>query len=148
MQRFILTAAAVLAFGPAVFADDAAKVAKELEGTYSLKSAMLGGQPAPEQISKGLKAIVIKDGTIDVQIETDIAGKKEVRSDIASFKLDPSKKPAQIDLTPSKEKDKLRLGIYKFEKGELTLCIAREGDRPVDFDGKGEHVMKLVITKK
>jgi uncharacterized protein (TIGR03067 family) len=122
-------------------ADDAAKILKDMEGNYELKALTLGGEKAPEQLTKDLKGISIKDGVIKIEMAS--------RSDDAKIKLDPSKKPGHIDLTPVKDDaGKVRLGLYLFEKGELTIVFAREGDRPANLDGKGEKEMKMVLTKK
>ena len=40
------------------------------------------------------------------------------------------------------------MGIYKLEKDELTMVIAKEGARPRDFDAKGQGIMKVVLQKK
>src|SRR5437899_11614291 len=70
--------------------DDAAKAAKKLEGTYSVVEATRGGKPEPK--AADVKAFVIKDGKITIE-----AKDKDMK---AKFKLDPSKTPAEIDITP------------------------------------------------
>jgi uncharacterized protein (TIGR03067 family) len=58
------------------------------------------------------------------------------------YTIDPSKSPKAIDLTndgPSEQlKGKKQYGIYKLEKGKLTICVtgspgATEEDRPKEF---------------
>ena len=52
-----------------------------------------------------------------------------------TFKVDPKKKPAHIDVTDNN--GKTVQGIYKLEKDELFICIGeRSGKRPTDFAGK------------
>ena len=64
-----------------------------------------------------------------------------------SYKIDPKKKPAHIDLTD--DNGKTIAGIYKIEKGELYVCIGeRSGKRPTDFAGKDETVIVLKRQKK
>ncbi len=121
-------------------AQDAAKVLKEWEGNYELKSLMVGGKAAPEQMTKDLKGIEVKNGEMIIKLGS--------RDDTAKMSIDPSKKPATIDLTPKNDKAESRLGIYKVENGELTIVFNRKGDRPTSFEGKGEDEMKMVIKKK
>jgi uncharacterized protein (TIGR03067 family) len=60
------------------------------------------------------------------------------------YTIDPSKSPKAIDLTydgPSEQfKGKKQYGIYKLEKGKLTMCVAgwgaTEEDRPKEFEVK------------
>jgi len=131
---------AMVFFMGGIQAQDAAKVLKELEGTYELKSLMVGGKPAAEEMTKELKGIEIKGGELVIKLGA--------RDDTAKMSIDPTKKPATIDLTPKNDKGEARLGIYKVEKGELTIVFARKGDRPTSFEGKGEDEMKMVIAKK
>ena len=43
--------------------------------------------------------------------------------------------PAEIDLTPpANQKESNIVGIYKFDKDTLILCIARKGERPKKFE--------------
>jgi uncharacterized protein (TIGR03067 family) len=68
-----------------------------------------------------------------------------------TFKLDPTKKPRQIDLTPGDgpEKDKVVEGIYSLKKDELKICIAHPGnERPKDFESKEGSGHSLVTLKR
>jgi uncharacterized protein (TIGR03067 family) len=61
----------------------------------------------------------------------------------AKVKVDSSKSPATIDISPAEgpEKGKTFPGIYKVEKGELTLVFTEKGDRPKEFKVEGEAVL-------
>jgi len=51
----------------------------------------------------------------------------------ATFRLDPSKSPRQIDLI--NRNDRIYRGIYKLDDDDLVICLDRseDGPRPVDF---------------
>ncbi len=148
MNRFALTLAAVaVAVGFAPAQDDAAKkAAKELEGAYTLKSMSMSGKPAQPFVD-AIKEIVIKDGQL-VMVPKDAKDKEESMG----IKLDPTAKPAAIDAIPPKDKtnEKPKPGVYKLEKGELTLVFGMEDDskRPTDFKGDGKDQMVMVLVKK
>jgi uncharacterized protein (TIGR03067 family) len=147
MTRFALTLAAVavlVGFAPAQ--DDAAKKAvKELQGSYTLKSAKMFGEAAPAEFLKQVKEFVIKDNQI-------VVVKADGKEDPAEFKLDPGAKPASIDMIPSKDKtgEKPKLGVYKLEKDELTIVFSMDDDskRPTDLKGDGKDHMLVVLVKK
>jgi uncharacterized protein (TIGR03067 family) len=62
---------------------------------------------------------------------------------ILTFKVDPRKNPAHIDLT---EGQRIIKGIYKIDKDELHLCIVN--DKRAKFDGKVAPVVVLKRQKK
>lgn len=143
MKRFAIAVAlfvGVVALG--VAADDNEKALKELQGEYTLKALSKGGESAPEEVIKAIEGLNIKDDVFSLKV------KGEAKT--AKIKVDASKKPAHFDLTPQDgpEKDKTKMGVYKYEKGELTIVLSEEGDRPGDLEGKSEKQMKIVMTKK
>ena len=115
---------------------------QKLDGTYVPKSGERDGEVMSAEELKEVKEVVIKDGVFTMRGE----GKEHK----AKIKTDATKKPAHIDVTPQDgpNTDKTHLGIYKLEKGELTIVVAREGDRPKDFDAKGKGIMKVVLQRK
>src|SRR5262249_51896610 len=57
-----------------------------------------------------------------------------------TFKVDPSKKPKAIDMTPTEGqyKGKTLLGIYEIDGQTLKICFTEPGkDRPTEFASKG-----------
>src|SRR3954454_21472887 len=73
--------------------DDAVKAAKKLEGTYEVVSVSAGGK-ADDKKKADVQSFVIKDGTIMI---------KTAMGELpAKITLDPSKKPAHIDIDPGK----------------------------------------------
>ncbi len=67
-----------------------------------------------------------------------------------TFKLDATKTPKQIDLTPEgKGKTGVVHGIYKLEKDTLTVCFgAPDKDRPTTFASKMDSGDTLTVWKK
>jgi uncharacterized protein (TIGR03067 family) len=68
-----------------------------------------------------------------------------------TLKVDPSKKPAEIDLIREQEplKGKAFKGIYKFEDDKLTMCLADIGkDRPTEFESKKDTGNTLTVYKR
>src|SRR3954447_18240793 len=99
-QLLMAVAAGLLVAGAGGARDDAA--AKSIDGTYKVLSATFGGKAETEKTAKA--TFEFKDGTVSIS-----EGGKE-KEERAKFKLDPSKTPAHIDITP--KNDKTVLGIY------------------------------------
>ena len=125
-------------------ADDKDDAMKKLNGTYDVVSVTVEGKPEPKKSND--TQFVIKDGTIRI-----FEGGMEKKRDGAKFTVDPSKKPATIDIEldsgPQKELNKK--GIYELketDKGvELTIAIGEE-KRPTDF--KGDVMLFKLLRKK
>ncbi len=144
MRRLAVAAALfAAAVGTAVRADDADKELKKLEGVYAVKALTKGGKDAPKEVRDAVHEVSIKGDVLAIEVKGE--GTKK-----AKIKVDPAKKPARIDITPQDgpDKDKTFPGVYKLEKGQLTLVFTEKGDRPKDFKTEGEDEMKLVLTRK
>ena len=137
----------VLAVGLLIAADakddDAGKKAlKKLEGTYGMVSGEVKGEKLPEKTIKSAKLVIEGDKhTVNVGEDTIIG----------THKLDPTKKPKEIDAmdTEGPNKGTTTLGIYKLEKGEFTVCFAPPGkDRPTEFSTKSGTGELLHVWKK
>ena len=126
--------------------DDAAKAAKKLEGVYEVVSATRGGKP--DEKAKDVEKFTIKDGKITITI------KDNAKEMIAKFTVDPSKKPAHLDLTPENgggtETLKAIYEMKETEKGiELSLALNRSGgERPKDFKGDSDDEVSLKLFRK
>jgi uncharacterized protein (TIGR03067 family) len=122
--------------------DDAKAAAKKLEGTYEVVSISAGGK-ADDKKRDEIKSFVIKDGMITVTSR---------REETAKFTVDPSKKPAHIDIDPGK--DRTVQGIYEAKetaKGlELTIAFADgpNAERPKDFKGEAEKTLVIRLLRK
>lgn len=140
MKRFAV-AGVLLAFGLGglVVADE--KALKELAGKYKAVAAEKNGVAvAREKVEK--LSVTIQDDTLTV---TDGEGGEKR----AKIKVDPTKKPAHIDISPDDGSDKGKTfpGVYKLDKDELTLTFAEKGDRPKDLTSEGTLLLKLKREK-
>ena len=139
MTRYVTAAVLFAAVAGAVLAADPDKT---LNGSYTVKKITKGGTDAPDEVVKGFKSFVIKDGAIDFEMMD--------RMEKGKFTTDAKQKPAHIDITPTTgpDADKTMKGIYKLEKGVLTFCLSHTGERPKDFDAKGDDIGTIVLEKK
>jgi uncharacterized protein (TIGR03067 family) len=129
--------------------DEAVKKGLEkLQGTWTLVSIEEDGkkQPFPEG---GKMQVVFKDNKMTAR--TTVGDKTDSKE--ATYSIDPSKKPAHLDITPTDGpgKGKVVPHIYVIEKDELKLCGATEGsqERPKDFaTKKGEKAVLLIFKRE
>jgi uncharacterized protein (TIGR03067 family) len=140
-MRLMLTAVLGVGLVGAAVAQDAAQALKALEGTYTIKSGSRGGKPIPPEVAAN-DQVVIKGDTITIS--------SKAKNEVAKLKVDPSKKPAHVDVISTRATGRSFPGIYKLDNGELTLVYSRDPDapRPKDFDAKGKGQIKMVLVKK
>ena len=116
--------------------------AKKFLGHWEVVKAEKDGKPIPGDEAKGMKIEITKD-----QFLVAMAGRD--RKDVAGYKLDLKSKPRGIDFTTKGKGEKTVKGIYKFDKGELTMCWAEQGaERPTKFDDKSRVLMVLRKVKE
>ncbi len=127
--RFLMV---LLATGLCVasFADDdaARNELKRHQGTWIATSSTFDGQKVPEDVVRSIKRIVTDDHVV-----WERNGKRFAGSTVA---LDPAKEPKTIDVIPDggRNRGERILGIYKLERGTLTICMAAPGSaRPGEF---------------
>lgn len=115
---------------------------KKLQGTWKMTAAWAGGTKV--DIPKGADAYYVFAGdklTMKATGEVDKNG---------TFKVDPIKRPSQIDLIAEKGKEKETMqGIYKLDGDTLTVAYSAmgpKGKRPAVFEGK--DVMVMTFTKE
>jgi|SRR5262245_32837649 len=139
MKRFAV-AFALLVFSCAgiIVADE--KALKELEGTYKMTFAEKGGKVAPKEVTDSSVVTIMGDDFVLT------FGPDDKNS--AKIKVNPEAKPASIDIMPTDGdlKGKTLLGIYKIDKGEVTMAFAEKGERPKDF--KADDEVTLIKLKK
>lgn len=146
MQRLIAALAFLTAAVPLAVADEKDDAAKKLNGVYDVIEILVGGKADPKKAENA--KFEFKDGTIVIHE----GGKTK---DNARFTLDPSKKPAEIDIMPGAPgRDEKVLGIYdqkESDKGtELTLAFTKGPNelRPKDFKGEGQRTVVIKLLRK
>jgi uncharacterized protein (TIGR03067 family) len=114
----------------------------KLEGHWIVVSGTIDGD---EQDLKGAKVTIAKG------MFTLVEQSGEVQK--GTYKVDASKKPGHIDMTPTegRQKDEVFKGIFLFEGNRLTICLASPGnDRPTEAsskDGSGQMLLVLDPAK-
>jgi uncharacterized protein (TIGR03067 family) len=131
----VLMGAAFASVGVAVGGDAKADL-KKFAGTWAVESAVAGGKEEPADKIEKVRFIFAGDK---------LTFKEGDKEEEGSFKIDPAKKPKQIDLTI---KGKSHEGIYAFAKGKLKLCVALEGGRPTKFESPAGSKTILVVLKR
>jgi uncharacterized protein (TIGR03067 family) len=112
--------------------------AKKILGTWTIESFMEGGQKAKKEAIEDIKV------TITAEKITVTQGAKEQEY---TYTLDSTQKPRAIDLKNAK--GDTVAGIYKLEGDKLTVCFARRGDRPAQFESeKGTSVVLEVLKRE
>ena len=119
-----------------------------IEGTYVVVGMEFDGEPMPEA-ALGKKS----EGERTMQITKDqMITTKGGKEDPATYKLDTSKTPHEIDMTSKHEgKEEKMYGIYKVDGDKLTLCIAmsdKAADRPKEFKTKDSKTITMMMTLK
>ncbi|MDY3556289.1 TIGR03067 domain-containing protein [Gemmata sp. JC717] len=125
MKHLVLAFAVLVLALTSAAADE--KGLKELEGTYKVTAAEKGGRAAQKELTD-TATVTIKGDEFVMAFGPD--DKK-----VGKIKVGTDDKLATIDLVPSDgpEKGKSFPGIYKLEKGELTLVFTEKSERPKLF---------------
>jgi uncharacterized protein (TIGR03067 family) len=143
MRRKFLSALAVAAFLTApARTEDAKEDLKMLQGTWVPTAAEMGGQKLPDDSLAAIK-LTLKDDRYTVQV-----GKA---TDQGTVKLDPAKKPKEMDITGTEgpNKGKTILAIYELSGDTLKVCYAMEGkERPTEFKTKPDTKLFLATYKR
>jgi len=108
--------------------------------------ATKAGKPEPK--AADVKSFTIKDGKITIVV-------KDGKDHVAKFTVDPSKKPAEMEIAPEDGPAEFAMkAIYmtkETDKGlELTIALGAGPDatRPKNFEGKGEQEMVMKLFRK
>jgi uncharacterized protein (TIGR03067 family) len=119
----------------------AKKAADPLTGTWKAVSVVANGDEV-EQFKGTL--FTYKDGTL--------TRKNEQGEQVSSYKLDPTKKPATIDITAKggRNEGQTRKGIYEVKGDDLKVCVAfmPDADRPKEFASEAGSGNILITLKR
>lgn len=122
--------------------DDAAKKDLEsLQGVWQFESLEVEGKGLPDDPGKPIR-MTIKGNRVRHP-------GREGKIEEAIIRLDPSRKPKAIDMSPlsGPDKGKAVLGIYAIDGDMLKICAATIGkDRPTEFKA-GKNVVLMVLKR-
>jgi uncharacterized protein (TIGR03067 family) len=145
-QAVLLAAWAVLAVGVTWMTADARAAAGEkkgdksdldrFQGSWTIASLTKDGMEVPEDFLKDIKVVITGE-----KMSINIMG-KDIK---ATFKLDPTKKPKQIDLKIDDQKE-TGIGIYVIDGDTIKICASEGKDRPKEFKSDGANT--LITLKK
>lgn len=122
--------------------DDTKDDAKSMDGTWLASAAELGDEKFSDEVRKTIK-LVIGDGKYTVTV-----GKNPDRGTV---KVDPSKKPKEMDIigTEGPNKGKTILAIYEMTDDTLRICYDLSGKaRPSEFKTSKDTKLFLVTYKR
>lgn len=114
---------------------------ERLQGVWKMVAMVMGGKEAPEKDVKAMKLIFVGD-------QVYVTGNRPEDGGAASYRLNPAKKLAEIDLSVLEEKRTV-LGIYRLEGDKLTLCFMdpRDGKRPTEFKSEDRESVLMVLER-
>jgi uncharacterized protein (TIGR03067 family) len=118
-----------------------------LQGTWTLVQFERGGRKPPEELlkTKPLK-MVIKEDTLRMS--------DGERGEGATFKIDRSRSPHEIDLVfkegPNEDIERNALGIFELDGDNLKFAWRKDGGpRPKEFSSiPGERTSELIVLKR
>jgi uncharacterized protein (TIGR03067 family)/prepilin-type processing-associated H-X9-DG protein len=111
---------------------------KALEGTWLVTKAVQGGMDAPAEFVSKVKLIVKGD---KMTLSFEGQGDKD-----AGYKIDSSKKPKTIDLSPTD--GKMMEGIYEVKDDTLKFAFGEPGSRPTEFKSDAGSKVMLMEFKR
>jgi uncharacterized protein (TIGR03067 family) len=135
--KAVVLLAVAFASAGVVAGGDAKADLKKLAGTWSIVSGQKGGKDAPEKEIKDVR-IIFSGDKVTMKV-----GEKPLEG---TFKIDPGKKPRQIDITLM---DKTGEGIYQFKGDTLEICVSAPGEpRPTEFKAPESTKNTLLVLKR
>lgn len=137
-----LVCVSLLLLASAALTAEPADELKLFQGVWKIEAANLAGRDHIDDF-KGMKLTVT-----DEKYKIDFG----VNSDHGTLKIDPTKKPKQIDLTTRKDgpfKGRNLPGIYEFKDDTVVLCLNSEKpDRPTKFAAPEKTPIMLLTFKR
>ena len=143
-RMFPLIAGLVLFAGPLLAEDESEKDLKKMAGNWAAVSMQLNGKKHPEATIKAIRLTIAGD-----KYNTVVGDEK----DEGTLKIDATKTPKEMDITPSQgeNKGKVILCIYELKGNELKVSYAFNGTpRATDFKPgeDGKSVIMLITYKR
>lgn len=145
-MKYSISIMAVLVFGMTVVAEDKDGKAEldRFSGTWTGVSMTNDGKETPKADAEAVRLIVAGS-----KYTLKTAGEEEVEG---THKLDPAKKPKQIEAVRTKGtgKGEKILGIYELTDDTFKVCFAASGktDRPKDFKSEAGSGHRLLVFKR
>lgn len=115
---------------------------EKIQGTWTAVSAEADGKKLPPREVEGVTVVVTADKII-------FNPKEENRA--ATYKLDSTKAPKVIELTPldGPVKGKPQRAIYELNGDQLKLCVQNgKGQPPTEFATKAGDGLRLLFLKR
>jgi uncharacterized protein (TIGR03067 family) len=144
---FAIAAIAALAAGSSLLAGDGKEAIerdlKKLQGTWQVVLHEIDGKATPPADLVPMK-ITFTGDKWSLRSES-----QEVQG--GTHKLDPAKKPAQVDavVTQGEGKGTTMLGIYEMKGDRMKICFDPRGkQRPTSFSSKNGHMMVIIQRDK
>ena len=149
-MRILSTAVGILLLTLTVRAGDAATDAKKLQGNWEVTELIAYGEKVDPKLFKGTKFIFKADKLTIVP--GDPKGDVFVGRTIA-VKLDPTKKPAAVDLTVLDGKDKgiVSPGVYAIDGDTLRWCQpdgSKTKERPKELASPVKSDLYLITLSR
>ena len=138
MTPSLLVGLAVVVGAPAK-KDPPAKDPPSLVGEWVGESGVHGGKP--DNPPPGTTITFTRDGKLL------LTEGKGGRTEEGTYKADPKKTPAELDLNPPGKAEAI-LAIYRIEGDTLTLCFSHGGERPTEFASPAGSRVMLVTCKR
>jgi uncharacterized protein (TIGR03067 family) len=124
--------------------DAVKKELKKFEGKWTLVSREINGKDALGDEFKRFKIIYDDAGRVTVEKDNAVIAR-------ATVTIDPTKKPATMDITYMQGdcKGKTYRAIYKIADDTYTICLSPTGrERPQDFASKPDSNVILETLKR
>ena len=143
MRAYGLLTTTIAVLSCADFGDDAKKDLEKFQGDWQLVSLERDGKQIPPEEAKKL--------TLTIQGEKFVLRKEGAVVSEGTMKLDPARKPKEVDETISTgpNKGKIFRAIYEIDDDQHKVCFAAAGkDRPSDFSSQPGDGRILQVWKR
>lgn len=142
MTMSMILIGSLLTFG--ALQDDGKKELEKVQGKWVATVYEVNGRSLPPEVVKTIKFTFTDDKYVQ-----EIMGMEAERG---TQKLDPSKKPKEMDIsiTEGDGKGMLQLAIYELDGDTIKICANGAGDksRPKEFSAKGGAINIVIKREK